>query len=882
MVRLLASLSLRTTALAALLLTVGGGAGWAQQQRVGVNSAVNPDANGTPPGAPTRRLVLGQEVVYNERINTAAAGQTQVLFLDESSMSIGPNSDLTIDQFVYDPNSGTGKLAMSATRGVLRFVGGKLSKQENAVSVKTPTATIAVRGGAFLMNQAASGSLEVIFIYGTRISVTGLTGAFEQLVRPGWAVTVAGPGALPSAAFPVPPGRLATLLAQLDGRTGGNGGAPQVPTDATVAASGLPQVLSNNFQTSIQAANQNAVTTPGQTPQVSVSNLQSNLQVNTVQGQSATQSLTNGSGAYSGVYRAGSFPVPDQTSAGNMPFSNGALGSNGFRAPLGANQQVSFPASPGSTTFTAQGTSPDGPLSGTSFVTPDGSFLYANANGAMTGQQVFVSAGNPVPASVLAPTGQTRVQAFDVASAPSPVGSSIPFLLNDDGGYSQRSISPLYLVAPATSAIGDTSGSASARTAQASLAVDGSGSSQLSAIAVQTGVVRTLQSSGQPIISGVFRGAETESSTGAGSEIYAASTSSIVDKTGSSIYGRNSISGFALDQTQYQVGSNGMATTAVASTANETEGVTTSSLFDQYGFAQPAVATTLPKGVGANRTTQTLNGYFGGQMYTTATGGSYPITGTTVFQTDAGTNAVNASFLSDQLSQTQTGGIQKVTLNFGGQQSAFVDDQTFVATENPQANQFIDGKTAQNPLLYLASSGAVAPPAGILPAGASYCQCQYLQWGYWGGDLTTGGSPGTPRVDHGHINFWTAGPVTPQVDLNTLASQNFTGTYNGHAIGSVVNNGSSYIAGGGFQGTYNFATQNGNFAINNFDGRNFAASGSAPLSNGQYTFAINTSGATGAIKGGFFGPMAAETGGNFAVQVPGVSYSAAGIFAGKR
>ena len=42
------------------------------QQRIGVNSAVNPNATGIPPGAAARKLVLGQEVVFNERITTEA------------------------------------------------------------------------------------------------------------------------------------------------------------------------------------------------------------------------------------------------------------------------------------------------------------------------------------------------------------------------------------------------------------------------------------------------------------------------------------------------------------------------------------------------------------------------------------------------------------------------------------------------------------------------------------------------------------------------------------------------------------------------------------------------------------------------------------------
>src|SRR5439155_11111305 len=106
-----------------------------------------------------------------EHITTTANGQTQLLFLDESSMSIGPNSDLTIDQFVYDPRSGTGKLAMSATRGLLRYVGGKLSKQDEAVTLRTSTATLAVRGGAFIVNVQPGGRTDAAFIYGKGLTI---------------------------------------------------------------------------------------------------------------------------------------------------------------------------------------------------------------------------------------------------------------------------------------------------------------------------------------------------------------------------------------------------------------------------------------------------------------------------------------------------------------------------------------------------------------------------------------------------------------------------------------------------------------------------------------------------------------------------------------
>src|SRR5215472_3313225 len=69
--------------------------------RVGVDSAVNPEATGTPPGGAPQRIVLGQDVLFNERIATTAAGQTQILFVDASTLTVGPNSNMVIDQFVY-------------------------------------------------------------------------------------------------------------------------------------------------------------------------------------------------------------------------------------------------------------------------------------------------------------------------------------------------------------------------------------------------------------------------------------------------------------------------------------------------------------------------------------------------------------------------------------------------------------------------------------------------------------------------------------------------------------------------------------------------------------------------------------------------------------
>ena len=130
-----------------------------------------------------------------------------------------------------------------------------------------------------------------------------------------------------------------------------------------------------------------------------------------------------------------------------------------------------------------------------------------------------------------------------------------------------------------------------------------------------------------------------------------------------------------------------------------------------------------------------------------------------------------------------------------------------------------------------------------------------------------------------------AGVPTPLPDIATLQSQSAVGNYAGHAIGAVSNNNANYLAAGGFNASYNFGTRAANFTISNFDGNTFTAAGTAPLSGANYSLngSAPRTGMTGTINGSFYGPMAAETGGNFTLQSSlGLPYRASGIFAGRR
>ena len=162
-------------------------------ERVGVAAAVTPEASSQPPGEQMRTLKIGKSVVYNERIDTSGSGVVQVLLLDGSTFTVGPGSSLVIDKFIYDPKSGRGSLVASFSKGALRFVGGKLSKEEPGISVKTPAGVLTVRGGMFQGWIAGPNKALIAFLYGKHLSIArggqlytlNETGKLFDISRPG-------------------------------------------------------------------------------------------------------------------------------------------------------------------------------------------------------------------------------------------------------------------------------------------------------------------------------------------------------------------------------------------------------------------------------------------------------------------------------------------------------------------------------------------------------------------------------------------------------------------------------------------------------------------------------------------------------------------------
>jgi hypothetical protein len=96
------------------------------------------------------KAALGTPILTGSILKTGANASLGITFKDNTVMAFGPDTELTVDEYLYSPNKGKLKLAASLAKGTLAYLSGAIAKiKPDAVSVKTPTGTIGVRGTHF-------------------------------------------------------------------------------------------------------------------------------------------------------------------------------------------------------------------------------------------------------------------------------------------------------------------------------------------------------------------------------------------------------------------------------------------------------------------------------------------------------------------------------------------------------------------------------------------------------------------------------------------------------------------------------------------------------------------------------------------------------------
>ena len=229
---------IKTFAAALLLAPLGASAASvAAPLNIGVASAVRGVVKATAPGAAGRVVETGKAVYSHDKVTTGPEGKLQILLLDQTSFTMGANSEMELDEFVFDPATNAGKVSAKIVKGAFRFVTGKVARRDPAsMQVKTPVGTIGIRGTMTAGTVSNTEATIVLLGPGPENNADEKAGGITvkndqgstEVDKDGWGVTIKA-GEAPSPAFELSPG-------QLDGILSGVGSAPKGDSKDDTAA----------------------------------------------------------------------------------------------------------------------------------------------------------------------------------------------------------------------------------------------------------------------------------------------------------------------------------------------------------------------------------------------------------------------------------------------------------------------------------------------------------------------------------------------------------------------------------------------------------------------------------------------------------------------
>jgi len=319
----------------------------------------------------------GMPVYLGDRIITSANAGMQVLLLDETVFTIGPNSDVAIDEFVYDPATGDGRIVADMAKGVMRFVTGKIPlNNPSSMDVNLPVGSIGIRGTIGLIrsmtadqaNQIVPGSFDttdantanqLVFMAVnqgpglSRNDTTSRPGAFAAFDQSGGSQNVTGEnfGVFVSDSNVTTPTRFPTSAATFDFSTNvirtasrdGDGSAAGSSNGSSTGSSGGPQTVlsqqqSGQAETQTGASGAQAINVA--MAQMGTVNSATNVTETTVILNNNTQSTSSNSSdafTYDGLREVSS----GTTTTGTVAVSSGSLSYNFITSVNFATRQLS-------------------------------------------------------------------------------------------------------------------------------------------------------------------------------------------------------------------------------------------------------------------------------------------------------------------------------------------------------------------------------------------------------------------------------------------------------------------------------------------------------------------------------------------------------------
>ncbi len=870
---------LASVAAAALLL---GSAGGASAERIGAVAAVNSEVIGDPPAADPRDLILGDDLVLEERIESSPIGTGQFLFLDQTALTVAPNSNIVLDRYIYDPATKTGEMAMSMTRGVLRFVGGRISKTTDAV-ITTPTATIGIRGGISIIIVEEDGTTRVMHIAGEYTRLTSLTGEEIVISRSNGVADVSINGVVTYTGVADQILIRDTTIALLGRGEAGQrvrpenpdvieSGVPGVNSEAKGAASDDPVSTSGEAETDFGDEERNTERTDEEvTTATAPTPGEPNPPPPTlvlIEGATGSASLAGGS-------------VPGLTSGGEgaetFVFTQIFEGSRIGVTAEGETFIIPTPTATGFFDFGAAdgSASPRGALTGRGFFNRANEFTFAAFETAGGQAGAFVS-GIVSPALPSAAGGTTVARLYALSD---DLLSGAAAAFTDRGApFGADGRGDLILIGnPGGAATGG-----NAKALYAYLDINGAGASQTSGFGVLTGNV-SASGKNNPDFAATFEGSFYD-----GNSVRRVRTPvrPVSDGAGGTAFGAGA---------RFLALGNGGAPGAV----NPDMGDATT-LFGANHVADRRAVETV---AAADRAP--VNAFQGGfsaiSGFDIASGESYSgrssDTDGVSLRLSLEENGGSAVFRLDDVFAGDPQAdppLFALRVEFGrDEKAATLDDRRFAmrdATPDDALEVFQSANFADAEFSGAMASADLAGDGGVFDAGTDTTP-EHLTWGWWAGEVRAVANQTCQECapletdQRLHLGAWIAGDVTANAALPTSG----VATFDGHAVISAVDNGRSVVDGARFDMVFDFAEEVGTTTFTGLLG----ADTTVAVSRGQFGgFSglgdITVGGRDGVIgvDGAFFndraGNPAAAAGGSLGLRSNDGTLTGAGIFGGDR
>jgi hypothetical protein len=183
---------------AILVLLIFNPSVFAEDKPVGLVVALRGEVMALNAGGMRRRLAVKSKIFEEDTIKTGGRGRVQLMFDDNTIISLGPKTEMLIADYQWNPEKTSGAMKTRVNEGVFRIMGGAITQvaPEN-FKTETPAGTIGIRGSMYA-GRIEGASLRLLFQGGKGIYFSNDAGTVN-IERPGFGTFVAGPSTAPPA-----------------------------------------------------------------------------------------------------------------------------------------------------------------------------------------------------------------------------------------------------------------------------------------------------------------------------------------------------------------------------------------------------------------------------------------------------------------------------------------------------------------------------------------------------------------------------------------------------------------------------------------------------------------------------------------------------------